>query len=252
MSFFQSADAYDRFMGRYSTILAPGFADLAGIEHGQRVVDVGCGPGELTAELVKRVGADHVAAVDPSQPFVDAVRERYPGVDVQAGTAEQLPHPDGVFDAAVSQLVVHFMQDAVAGVRDMARVTRPGGVVAACTWDLAGNRSPLAPFWMAVNQVDPNQRDESERRGGSEEDLAAIFAHAGLAGAATTELVVEAHHESFDEWWEPFELGVGPASAYLTTLGPDKRDAIRERAQEFVPDEPHTIQWYAWAARATV
>ena len=141
MSFFVGADAYDRFMGRYSILLAPSFADLAGISAGQRVVDVGCGPGALTAELVARVGPEAVAAIDPSDAFVDAMRERHPGVDVRQAAAEDLPFEDRAFDAALAQLVVHFMTDPVAGLHEMARVVRPGGVVAACVWDHAGGKA---------------------------------------------------------------------------------------------------------------
>ena len=131
MSFDVSADAYTRFMGRYSEPLAALFADLAGVRRGQRVLDVGCGPGALTAELAGRLGAGAVCAVDPSQPFAAAVAERLPGVEVSVAAAERLPFPAGVFDAALAQLVVHFMADPVAGLREMGRVTRPGGVVAA-------------------------------------------------------------------------------------------------------------------------
>ena len=137
MSFNVSADAYMRFMGRYSEPLATQFADLAGVRGGQRVLDVGCGPGALTAELVNRAGADAVSAVEPSASFLDAARDRLPGVDIKQSAAEQLPFPDAGFDAALAQLVVHFMADPVTGLREMGRVTRPGGLVAACVWDHA-------------------------------------------------------------------------------------------------------------------
>ena len=138
MAFEVAARAYDRFMGRYSQQLSPQLADLAGVRAGQRVLDVGCGPGALTAELVDRVGEEAVFAVDPSESFVAAARERFPGVDVQRGTAEQLPFVDGAFDAALAQLVVHFMTDPVAGLRVMNRVTSSGGTVVACVWDHVG------------------------------------------------------------------------------------------------------------------
>ena len=135
---------------------SPQLADLAGVAAGQRVLDVGCGPGALTAELVARLGAASVAAVDPSEPFVAAARERHPGVDVRQASAEQLPFPDDAFDAALAQLVVHFMSDPVAGLGEMARVTRPDGVVAACVWDHAGGKGPLSAFWDAARELDPD------------------------------------------------------------------------------------------------
>ena len=150
-------------MGRYSTLLAPQLADLAGVEAGQRVLDVGCGPGALTSVLVERVGASQVSAVDPSEQFVAAARERHPGVDVHRANAEELPFADSRFDSALAQLVVHFMTDPVRGLAEMARVTRRGGVVAASVWDNAGEQTPLAPFWRTVREFHPTAADESDR-----------------------------------------------------------------------------------------
>ena len=180
MSFNVSADAYLRFMGRYSEPLAAQFADLAGVRGGQRLLDVGCGPGALTAELVSRAGPDAVSAVEPSGSFAAAARERLPGVDVRQAAAERLPFGDAAFDAALAQLVVHFMADPVAGLREMGRVTRPGGVVAACVWDHAGGRGPLSAFWRAVRELDPGADDESNLAGVREGHLAELFAQAGL------------------------------------------------------------------------
>ena len=118
MSFDVSADAYLRFMGQYSEPLAVQFADLAGVRAGQRLLDVGCGPGALTAELVRRVGPDAVSAVEPSASFAAAAGERLPGVDVRRSAAEQLPFPDDVFDAALAQLVVHFMTGPPPGTAE--------------------------------------------------------------------------------------------------------------------------------------
>src|SRR4051812_1419291 len=136
-------------MGRYSVLLTPQFADLAGVGPGQRVLDVGCGPGALTTELVERVGASNVAAVDPSESFVAAARERHPGVDVQESPAETLPFADRMFDAALAQLVVHFMADPVQRLTEKARVTRAGGGVAACGLGYPGGQTPPAPVLAA-------------------------------------------------------------------------------------------------------
>ena len=181
MSFAVDAGAYDRFMGRYSVRLAPSFADFAGIAAGRRVLDVGCGPGALTTELVQRLGAAAVAAVDPSAQFVAAARERHPGVQVRIAAAEELPFADAEFDAALAQLVVHFMDDPVGGLAEMARVTRNGGVVAACVWDHAGGHTPLAPFWDAVHELDPNATDESRLAGGHEGHLTELCTKSRLA-----------------------------------------------------------------------
>jgi SAM-dependent methyltransferase len=247
VSFDVSAQAYQRFMGRYSEPLAARFADLAGIRHGQRVLDVGCGPGALTAELAGRIGAGAVSAVEPSASFAAAARERLPGVDIRLSAAEQLPFPDGSFDAAMAQLVVHFMADPVAGLREMGRVTRPGGVVAACVWDHGGDRGPLTAFWRAAGELDPAAVDESDLAGVREGHLAQLCAQAGLGSAQPAALTVRVRHASFEQWWEPFTLGVGPAGAYVAALSPERRDALREHCRQLLPVGPVEISATAWA-----
>jgi len=249
MSFSAGPEAYDRFMGRYSTPLAPRFADFASIGEAQRVLDVGCGPGALTGELVGRFGADAVVAVDPSPGFVEAAGRRNPGVDVRRAEAESLPFDDGSFDAALAQLVVHFMTDPAAGIAEMRRVARGGGIVTACVWDHAGGAGPLARFWDAARELDPGVADESDLPGAREGDLERLLHEAGLGDVEERLLTVEIEHGSFDEWWEPFTLGVGPAGAYVQGLAQDARDRLRERCRELHPDAPFAVSASAWAAR---
>ncbi len=236
-------------MGRYSVPLAPQLADLAGISSGQHVLDVGCGPGALTAELVRRLGSAAVSAVDPSEPFVAAVQERHPEVTVRRASAEHLPFPDQAFDAAMAQLVVHFMADPVAGLREMARVTRQGGVVAACVWDHGGGHGPLSLFWEAARELDPEVDDESHLAGTREGDLAELFQAAGLHEIEDIALSITVEHPTFEDWWEPFTLGVGPAGAYVAGLDPEGREQLRERCQERVPAPPFVLSARAWATR---
>jgi SAM-dependent methyltransferase len=250
VSFEVSADAYLRFMGKYSEPLAVQFADLAGIGAGLRVLDVGCGPGALTAELVRRTGPDAVRAVEPSASFAAAARERLPGVDIQQASAEQLPFPDQTFDATLAQLVVHFMTDPVQGLREMGRVTRPGGVVGVCVWDHAGGRGPLATFWRAVRELDPAAKDESDLPGVRDGDLARLFAQAGLGEAQVSTLTVQIRQASFEVWWEPFTLGVGPAGAYVASLTPERRADLREQCRRLLPTDPIEISATTWAAVA--
>ena len=244
-----AAEAYDRFMGRYSLMLSPQMADLAGVRGGQRVLDVGCGPGALTAELVTRVGPAAVTAVDPSEPFVDAAGARNPGVNVLQASAERLPFDEEAFDAALAQLVVHFMADPVVGLGEMARVTRPGGVVAACVWDHAGGQGPLSVFWEAARDLDPGVDDESQLAGAREGHLAELFAAAGLHSIEETSLSASLEHASFDEWWEPFTGGVGPAGSYVATLDAERRVQLRERCRALLPAAPFVLTSRAWAAR---
>jgi SAM-dependent methyltransferase len=249
VSFDVAAEAYDRFMGRYSLLLSPQLADLAGVRNGQRVLDVGCGPGALTAELVRRLEPAAVAAVDPSEPFVVAARARYPGVDVQQASAERLPFPDQSFDAALAQLVVHFMSDPVAGLAEMARVTRRDGVVVACVWDHAGGQGPLGVFWDAARELDPDVHDESDLAGAGEGHLAELFEAAGLSDVEQSVVSASLEHPSFDEWWEPYTRGVGPAGSYVAGLDAERQSDLRERCRTMLPHGPFVINARAWAAR---
>jgi SAM-dependent methyltransferase len=248
MSFSVPADAYDRFMGRYSVLLSAQLADLAGIVAGQRVLDVGCGPGALTAELVGRVGPHAVSAVDPSEPFVEAARVRQPDVDVRHATAEQLPFPDASFDAALAQLVVNFMSDPVTGVAEMRRVTRGGGAVVACVWDHTGGRGPLSPLWDAARELDPDVAGESRLTGSSQGDLERLFVDAGLSAVEETTVSVSVEHPTFEEWWEPFTLGVGPAGSYVAGLDPERRARLREQCRSSLPAAPFVLTAHAWTA----
>lgn len=232
--------------------LAPQLADFAAVAARQRVLDVGCGPGALTAELVRRLGAAAVSAVDPSEPFVAAARERHPGVGVRRAAAEQLPFADQMFDAALAQLVVHFMTHPVVGLREMTRVTRKHGVVAACVWDHAGGQGPLGLFWEAARELDPDVEDESQLAGAREGHLAQLFQAAGLRDIEDSTLAVNVEHPSFEDWWEPFTLGVGPAGSYAAGLDPKRQTRLRELCREMLPPAPFVLTARAWAARGLV
>ncbi|MDY6811628.1 MAG: class I SAM-dependent methyltransferase, partial [Actinomycetota bacterium] len=236
MSFVVPSEAYARFMGRYAEPLSGVFAQFADIGAGTRVLDVGCGPGALAAHL-RSIGVE-VAAIDPSPPFVEAIRRRLPDVDVRRGTAEELPYGDAAFDAALAQLVVHFMADPVAGIRQMARVTRPGGVVAACVWD--GPTGALAPFWDAVHVLDPDAEDEALLSGAHRGHLTRLFTDAGLRRVHEEAIAVDVVHPTFDEWWEPYTLGVGPAGDYVRQLDDDARSALAGVARESLGAGPFT------------
>lgn len=236
-------------MGRWSQPLAPLLVEFAGIDAGHRVLDVGCGPGALTSELVARLGPSAVAAVDPSASFVTAAQERNPGVEVRLAAAERLPFGDGTFDATLAQLVVHFMADPVAGIAEMARVTRPGGVIAACVWDYAGGHGPLGPFWIAARALNPSVKDESRLAGARESHLTDLFRESGLRSIDHTTLEVSRTHAGFDEWWEGFMRGVGPAGSYLAGLEEHQTAELREQCRAMLPDGSFTITARAWAAR---
>jgi len=251
--FASSPDHYDRFMGRYSTRLAPLLAEAAGVEGAMRVLDVGCGPGGLTTELARRVGRERVAAIDPAAQFVAECRNRNPGADVRVGDAEQLPWADDEFDAALSCLVIAHVEDAQAMVAEMVRVTRPGGTVASCMWDFdEGGMRMLQIFWSAIGEVDPGCERREHRAGTGRGEIAALFERAGLAELVDDSLTVSADYTGFDEFWAPFTLGVGPSGNALAALSEGDRAVVREACRAAVGGSPFSLEARAWFARGTV
>lgn len=251
-------DAYDRHVGRYSGQLASALIAFSDIGSRMRALDVGCGPGALTAALAERVGPANVCGIDPSDVFVDACRARLPGVEVRSAAAERLPFADSVFDAALSQLVVNFMDDAETGVAEMARVTRPGGMVISCVWDYAGEMTLLRAFWDAVRSVDPERAAASDEgvvmRWCAEGELAELWRTAGLRDVRFGPLVVRASYAGFEDLWSPFLAGIGPSGAFCTSLDDEPRAALHDayRAQLAVGDEPFELTARAWATAGRV
>jgi SAM-dependent methyltransferase len=252
VTFATSREAYDAYMGRYADRLAPLLIGFAGVQPGERAVDVGCGPGSLTAALGQVLGPEQVAAVDPSEPFAAASAERVPAADVQVGAAESLPWPDNTFDAALAQLVVNFMSDADVGVAEMRRVVRPGGTIAACTWDYGGGMTMLRSFWDAALALDSKAPDEARTmRYHDSGDLRELWLRTGLGAVETDALVVEASYRNFDDYWEPFTGGVGPGGAYCSSLDPDRRASLREECRRRLgdPEGAFTLSATAWAVK---
>jgi SAM-dependent methyltransferase len=212
-TFRTPAEAYDRHIGRYSRELARALIAAAGVRRGGRALDVGCGPGALTAELVAVLGAEHVAAVDPSAPFADACRRRLPGVQVEVAPAEALPFEDAAFDHGLAQLVVNFMTDPPAGVREIRRVTRRGGTVAAAVWDYAGEMTLLRRFWDAAVALNPAAADRDEGRCMpfcTPGELGDLWSLADVDDVDVSPVVVAAGYDGFEDR-QPLELGVGRA-----------------------------------------
>jgi ubiquinone/menaquinone biosynthesis C-methylase UbiE len=252
MTFVVPGDAYDRFMGRYSRGLAPLLVEFAGIEPGMSALDVGCGPGALSERLAERVGAEAVSAADPSEPFVAACAERVPGADVRRAGAEELPWQDDWFDAALAQLVVNFMRDAHAGVSEMRRVARPGGVVCACTWDYGEGMQMLRAFWGAARTFDQDAPDEGRTmRYLSTDELEELWREVGMDQVETERLTVETGYSDFEDFWEPFTFGIGPAGSYCAALEPARRQALRDRLFLDLgsPAGPFTLRATACAVR---
>jgi|SRR5579862_3447281 SAM-dependent methyltransferase len=240
---FVSDSAYDRFMGRFSARLAPLFADFAGIGEGMRALDVGAGTGALTAELVRR--SAETAAAEPSPHFVDSIGARLPGVDARVAGAEELPWPDESFDVALAQLVITFMRDAPAGLREMRRVVRSGGTVAVCMWD----REQM-DLLAAIHNTRVVLGDAGEPGAyRTHEEIAGLVGD----GAELELLEVDADYADFADFWSALLGGAGPAGVWASSLGDEQREVARAELFRQVgePDGPFTLTGRAWAARVT-
>jgi SAM-dependent methyltransferase len=252
-TFRASADAYDRHVGRYGAELASALIAFAGVKPGMRVLDVGCGTGALTGALAERLGPANVSGADPSEPFAQACRARLPGVEVVVAAAEALPFADAEFDAVLSQLVVNFMSDPLAGVREMARVARPGGLVASCVWDYAGEMTLLRAFWDAACEVDPERAAASDEGvvmpWCAEGELAELWRTAGLGDVRFDSLVVRASYADFEDLWSPLPTGVAPSGAFAKSLDDERRGALHDayRRRLGVGDGPFELTARAWA-----
>lgn len=254
---FEDAAAYERFMGRWSKLLAERFLDFAGLSDGERVLDVGCGTGNLSLAIIERGPSVSVAGIDPSRPFVELTRQRVPKGRFEVGDAQALPFEPESFDRTLCQLVLNFIPDCSRAVAEMRRVTKPGGTVAAALWDLSGGRMRmLDDFWEAVGGLSERSRWQEHATARTAEELVAMWHEAGLTGVDSSGLTISTGFRSFDDYWSPFLLGVGPAGACAVSLSPPEQAQVRERLRARVlgsrPDGPFALEARAFAVRGTV
>jgi SAM-dependent methyltransferase len=244
-AFRVGGDAYDDFMGRYARVLAPLFADFAGVETGARALDVGAGTGALTAVLVAR-GAS-VAAADPSPEFVTVLRERFPTLEVEEAPAESLPWADGVFDVSLAQLVMAFVSDGPAAVAEMARVARR---IAVCMWGI-----PEVDMFAAIDRTAaaigaPNLAEP--RRYRTPQEIRDVLAPYGEVESA--ELDVSVGYADFEDFWQTLGRGAGPAGQWVASLGREERERAHEELcrQVGAPDGSFELQARAFAGAVTL
>jgi SAM-dependent methyltransferase len=249
--------AYDRYIGRWSRSVADVFLSRLGVEPGGRWLDVGCGAGALTAEILAGASPASVDAVDPSGAFVAYARERIPDYRARfrVGDAQALEFDDGSFDAVVSGLVLNFVADPGRAALELARVTHPGGTIAAYVWDYAGEMQLMRRFWDAAAELDPAAAELDEGRRfdlAAPEPLERLLRDAGLGDVSPDAIDVETVLRDFDDYWQPFLGGQGPAGAYVRSLDASRRDALAERLRAGLPREPDgsiRLVARAWAVR---
>jgi SAM-dependent methyltransferase len=256
---FSEGDGYERFMGRWSRRLAPLFLAFAQVGEGCMVLDVGCGTGAL-AFAAAEIRSVNVNGVDPCVAYIRSAQERAAGYPVrfEVGDAQVLPYPDATFDRALSMLVLNFLAEPVTALREMIRVTRPNGVVAAAVWDYGDGMVMLRTFWDEAVALIPDaaSRDERlmplSRRG----ELAELWRGQGLGDVQEQPLTIESVFRSFDDYWQPFPAGQGPAGSFTVSLSEPQRQALQSRLRDRLldggPDRPFTLPVRAWAVRGVV
>jgi SAM-dependent methyltransferase len=246
---FSESDGYERFMGRWSRRLAPLFVTFTGVTDGDRVLDVGSGTGALSAAAAA-IGSVQVTGIEPAEAFVRYAQEHVDG-RFHVGDAMALPFSDDAFDRTLSMLVLNFVPDPAAAVQQMVRVTRPGGVVAAAVWDYGDGMQMLRTFWDAAVALDPDaaRRDERHMPLCTRGALAELWHAHGLHDVDEQPLTIDMAFASFDDYWQPFQCGQGPAGMYVTSLTQSARHALESRLRA---DADLTMRARAWGVRGLV
>ena len=257
---FAESDAYERFMGRWSRRLAPLLVRFAAVGESRSVLDIGSGTGELAFAIAEALPSAQVTGVDPSGAYVRHAQARTPGdrVRFMAGDARALQLPDASYDATLSLLAMNFIPDPAKALREMIRVTRPGGTVAAAVWDYGEGMEMLRVFWDEAVAVDSTiaARDERNmplcRRG----ELAALWRANSLQQVEEQPIVIELPFLSFGDYWAPFLGGQGPAGACARSLSETARTALESRLRGRLldgrQDGAFTLLARAWAVRGVV
>ena len=254
--------AYERFLGRWSRLLAGPFAEFARPAAHGRVLDVGCGTGSLALALAERGAREQVAAIDIAAPYIAFARSRpgAAGIGFAVGDACRLPYADGSFAAALAQLSLNFVPNAAQAVREMRRVVRPGGVVAAAVWDFRGGLVFQRLFWDTAAGLDPGAGAARDRLFSGPlalpDGLPALWRDTGLAAVERGSITIRMEYADFADYWEPLLGGQGPVGAYVESLPAERRRLIEERVRAAflsgAPDGPRSLTATAWAVRGIV
>ena len=258
---FGNAEAYERFMGRWSRQIAPLLVDFAALANAGRVLDIGSGTGSLAFEVAKRKTGVQVTGIDPSPEYVGYAASRNPFPDrvaFQTGDAQRMEFKESTFAASVSLLVFNFIPDAEKALREARRATKPGGRVAAAVWDYGGRMRMLREFWDAATEIDPgaDKLDEKNMPLCRSGELSRLWRQGGLEQVEEQPLETEIKFSSFSDYWEPFLLGQGPAGAYVRKLDHSRsqalRRAVRRRVAQYSEEDAFALPARVWAVRGDV
>ncbi|MEQ1882962.1 MAG: methyltransferase domain-containing protein [Burkholderiales bacterium] len=257
---FSRAAGYERYMGRWSRLLVPGYLDFAGVRDGQRILDVGTGTGAVALTIEARTGSAEIVGIDPSEAFLAAGKKQATSgrIRFEVGDAQALGLPDASFDQTLSLLVLNFVNNPEKAITEMRRVTRPGGTVSSCVWDYNEGMQMARFFWDEAVALDPSMapKDQRNMKFARQGELGDAWRKAGLAGVREHALVIDQRYSNFDDYWLPFLEGAGAAGAFVAALSPERRNQIESRLRKRMlgdrPDGPFTLKGRAWCVRGEV
>lgn len=255
---FSASAGYERFMGRWSRILAAQYIAFAGVRDGDRVLDVGTGTGSLASTLEKNLPSAEITGVDPSEGFIAFARKNARRARFEVGDAQQLRFAEASFDRTMALLVLNFIPDHARAIREMRRVTRPQGSVSACVWDYDAGMEMLRFFWDEVVALDPAMapKDERHMKLSRQGQLGELWRSAGLVDVEEQPIVIEQAYGSFLDYWEPFLKGAGPGGAYVVSLPEARRQSLEARMRARLlgerQDGPFVLKARAWCVRGEV
>jgi len=257
---FSASDAYERFMGRWSRAVARLFVQFAGVGDGEDILDVGCGTGALATTVATIAPSSRIVGIDPAASYIAFAKLQSPSkrLTYEVGDATQMRFASGSFDRTLSLFNLNFIQDSSDAVREMIRVTRSNGHVAAAVWDYGQGMEMLRWFWDEAIALNPasDAKDERHMPLSRSGELAALWRARGLIDVREESLTIDMPFCSFDDYWLPFLEGQGPAGAYVASLEPDDVAALHSRLQRRLagegPEQPVVLTARAWAVRGTV
>lgn len=257
---FAASAGYERFMGRWSRLLAPAFIAFAGVKNGDRVLDVGTGTGSVAGAVEGSMPASEIVGVDPSEGFIAYARKNAKSTRVryEVGDAQALKFKDGSFDHTLALLVMNFIPDHNKAIAEMRRVTRSQGIVSACVWDYDAGMQMLRFFWDEAVALDPaiEPKDERHMKLSRQGQLGELWKKAGLINIKDEPLVIDQAYASFDDYWDSFTRGAGPGGAYVVSLPEDLRKQLEARMRKRLLGDrqagPFTLKAKAWCVRGEV
>jgi len=252
-------DAYEMYVGRWSRQTGQKFLSWLDAPKGKRWLDIGCGTGALTSQILQNFDPKSVIGVEPSEGFLNTARQdiRDERVRFQQGSGETIPIDDGAVDYAVSGLVLNFIPDKKQALTELMRSVDKGGTIAAYVWDYAGHVQFMRYFWDAAIALNPDAREKDE---GVRfpicrpKALKQLFVEAGLIDVSVEPIDIATPFKDFEDYWSPFLSGIAPAPGYCVSLGDEDRERLKKWLSEKLPTDPDgmiLLAARAWAVRGT-